>query len=213
MKFDVLITHVGKLPFFDLPLLVQISREPRKQLITQIHQWVQKGHLLHLRRGMYTLEDHYRKTPLSVPQLANAMYHPSYLSSLWALSFYGLIPEKVPLWMSVTTRVTRHFQNSFGVFSYFTLKKSFFWGFTSQRIEEVSVWIAEPEKALLDYFYLHAGEWSEARLREMRFQHLSMLDVKKLSAYTKRWASPRLTRAIERLKKMIDHQEEGYITL
>ena len=55
-------------------------------------------------RGMYTFADRYRRVPVSPAALANALYSPSYVSGLWALGFYGLIPEGVSSYTSVTTR-------------------------------------------------------------------------------------------------------------
>jgi len=209
MKFDSLIAQVGLLPFFELPLLLQLNGAPKRQVLTQLHQWTVAGKLIHLRRGMYTLADRYRKAPLSVLQLANEMYRPSYLSGLWALSFYGLIPEKVATWTSVTPRVTRTFENSLGVFAYSSLKQTFFWGFSSSVIETSPVWMADPEKALLDYFHLTPGEWTEDRLSEMRFQNTSVLELNRLLAYTEQWGSPRLNRAIARFTHLINQEQEG----
>lgn len=209
MKFDTLLHIAGSLPWFDLPLLTQVSGEPKRQLITQLHQWSHSGKLIPLRRGLYTLADSYRKTRLSPLQLANDMVKPSYLTGLWALSYYGLIPEKVTVFTSVTPRVTREFQNAFGNFAYSSLKKDFFWGFTSIRIEAMSVWIAEPEKSLLDFWHLQRGDWAEGRLMEMRFQNTEQLDFEKLDRYAEKWASPRLRLFTERFKKlMLSHRKE-----
>ena len=60
--------------------------------------------------------------------LANALCFPSYLSGLWALSFYGLIPEAVPVHTSVTTRGPADFENAYGMFRYTSIKRSFFFG-------------------------------------------------------------------------------------
>ena len=54
---------------------------------------------------------------------ANALHAPSYLSGPWALSFYGVIPESVPVYTSVTTRTPREYENPFGVFSYRNVKR------------------------------------------------------------------------------------------
>lgn len=196
MKFVDLLAQVGGLNSFDIPLLVQVSQEPKRQLLTQLSQWVGKGLLIRLRRGMYTVAGPYRNTPLAVLPLANDLYRPSYLSGAWALSYFGLIPEKTVVHTSVTTRVPRTFQNPLGTFQYSHIKQGLFWGYSAHSIDGSSVWIAEPEKALLDYFHLHSGEWTAARLTEMRFQHLDSIDMKKLQTYAKKCGSPRLLRAV-----------------
>lgn len=212
MKFDALLHYVQSAPWFDLALLSQLSGEPKRQLAVQLHHWGSQGKLMTLRRGLYSLTDLYRKSPLSPLRLANELYRPSYLSGLWALSYYGIIPEKTVTYTSVTTRVTRTFQNPLGTYAYSSLKEEFFFGFVSARIGE-AVWIAEPEKALLDYWHLTPGKWTEDRLGEMRFQNLEQLNLKNLSDYAERWASPRLKRAVKTLQKVTTPGAEKYRTL
>lgn len=210
MKYNQLIHVVGRLPWFDLPLLTQLSGESKRQLTTQLHQWASAGKIIPLRRGLYTLADRYRKGPLSLLQLANEMMKPSYLTGLWALSYYGLIPEKVVTFTSVTTRVTREFQNGLGTFAYSSLKQDFFWGFVSVPIEGAPVWMAEPEKAILDYWHLQRGEWTDGRLAEMRFQNTEQLNFEKLDRYAEKWASPRLRLISKRFKSIMQSQQKEY---
>ncbi|HAP43067.1 MAG: hypothetical protein A2087_09825 [Spirochaetes bacterium GWD1_61_31] len=54
----------------------------------------------------------------SGPLIANRLCQPSYLSERWALSWYGLLPEKVNLLTSVTPRGTCDYSNEFGAFRY-----------------------------------------------------------------------------------------------
>jgi len=206
MKLEKLINYVGNLPFFDTHLLVQLSGEPKSQTLVQLHQWNQSGQIIRLRRGLYVLAEHYRKKTLSILQIANESYRPSYISEPLALSYYGLIPEKVVLITSTTTRVTRKFQNPFGFFTYSNIKETYYWGFVSEKIEETPVWIAEPEKALLDYFHFNQGEWTKERLEEMRFQNLDGIDFIKLNAYAQKWDSPRLKRAAANLSIQASHE-------
>lgn len=213
MKFDSLVNQAGSLPFFDLALITQVSGENKRSLTIQMYQWAQKGKVLPLRRGFYTLANNYRRVPLSPTHLANEMVHPSYLSSTWVLGFYGLIPEKVAAYTSVTTRVTRQFNNAFGRFIYSSFKKDFFWGFRELKFDGSPALIAEPEKALLDYWHLHPGEWSPERMSEMRFQNFEMVNSKKLEAYAQRWDSPRLIRLAGSWQELSKRENEGVIEL
>lgn len=179
----------------------------------QLHRWVRAGKVISLRRGLYTLADAYRRASLSPLTLANALYRPSYLSGVWAMSFYGLIPEKAAVLTSVTPRVTRSFRNPFGTFCYSSLKQAFFWGFGSREIQGSAVWMAEPEKALLDFWRLNAGEWTADRLREMRFQGLDGVDMDRLSAYAGRWGAPRLVRAVSRFRDLAEAEQDGVVAL
>ena len=213
MKFERLLNLVGELAFFDLPLIVQLSGEPKHQLVVQLHQWVQRKRLFRLRRGLYAWDEAYQKIPLSSLQVSNELYKPSYLSSTWALSYYGLVPEKGTLFTNVTTRVTRTFKNKLGTFLYSSLKKELFWGFISEKMEGVPVNLASPEKALLDFFYLYPGEWSKARLLEMRFQNLEQVNEQKLVAYAHRSKSLRLVKIVDCFRKKILRDQEGLMNL
>jgi len=209
MRYKELLQWVGHLPWFDLPMVTQGSREPKSALVNQLARWVREGKLLSLRRGMYAWPELYRKAPLSAPSLANVLCTPSYLSGLWALGFYGLIPEKVVTFTSATTRVPRTFQNALGTFRYSHLKTGFFWGTQRLEIDGTPVLIALPEKALLDHWHLHLGEWTPQRLEEMRYQNLDGLDLQRLQTMAERFGLPRLLRATARFLDLAEEQETG----
>lgn len=213
MRFDAIIQNVRSLPCFDLALLAQLTHTNKRQISVQLHHWASLGRIIPLRRGLYTLSETWRQMPLSLPKLANEIYQPSYLTGLWVLSYYGLIPEKVTLYTSVSTRVTRRFENALGIFAYGSLKKNFFWGFDAQKIDGNEVWIAQPEKALLDFWHLTPGEWTEDRLAEMRWQNTDQIDTVQLTHDANRWQSPRLIQAAKRFIKVVTHDQEGYQTL
>jgi predicted transcriptional regulator of viral defense system len=138
------------------------------------------------------------------------LYRPSYLSGLWALSFFGLIPEKVVVYSSVTSRsVPRTFSNTFGTFQYSTVKQDYFFGFDAGSIEGEEVWLADPEKALLDVWYLNRGEWTLERMRAMRFQQFEIVNEKKLIGYAERFGAPRLIRSVENWRRMAEEESEG----
>jgi predicted transcriptional regulator of viral defense system len=204
MKWDNFISLVGDLPLVDLTTVVQVSGEPKPQVSGQLSRWARAGKVIPLRRGLYALGGNRARADLSPLLVANEVYRPSYLSCLWALSFYGLIPDAVPIYQSVSSRVTRQFQNAFGTFRYSSLKPGLFWGASTREIDGASVVVADPEKALLDTWHLSSGEWTEARLREMRFQQLNLLDRSRLAHYVDRWNSPRIRRAGLRMAKIIE---------
>ncbi len=53
-----------------------------------------------------------------IRMIANHLYGPSYVSLHWALRWYGLIHERVEAVTAVTTRHTREFENSLGLFTF-----------------------------------------------------------------------------------------------
>ena len=156
----------------------------------QLHRWVQKGKLIRIKRGLYTLPKERQKTSFSLSWLANTIYSPSYLSLESVLSRYDLIPERVPLWTSVTRLKTARFENPLGIFSYRHLKKELFFGFHPVKDEQGrDVLMAEPEKALLDLLYFK-NNWDPTEnflTEDLRLQQLSQLRKNRLKAYSARY--------------------------
>ena len=213
MTFRALLSLVGTQPFFDLAAIVQLSGGSRAALRIQLFRWTGKGMILSLRRGMYTLAEQYRRIPLNPAELANYLHRPSYLSGLWALGFYGLIPEKVVTWTSVTSREPRLFENAFGVFEYRHIKQNGFFGYRAVDIQGRKVMLAEPEKALLDFWHMNKGPWGKARMGEMRFQNRNAVDQAKLEEYAGRYKSPRLSQAAQVWRSLADEEIEGAVDL
>jgi hypothetical protein len=50
------------------------------------------------------------------------------------------------------------------------VKRSLFHGFETQQVAGGSMRVASPGKALMDLWYLEAGEWSPQRMESMRFE-------------------------------------------
>ncbi len=213
MSFDDVVRMAGAMPCFDLALLVQAFDDRRESIRVQLSRWMKQGKVIGLRRGVYTLSDTYRRAPLTPPMLAARLYRPSYLSGLWALGHYDLIPERVVNFTSVTTRVPRRFENAFGVFDYRNIKQALFFGFGSAGVAGQEFLVAKPEKALLDHWHLTEGEWTMQRLEEMRYQHVERVTESRLREYAARFQSPRLDRAVRRWLRLADELEEGTVTL
>ncbi|MCG2707969.1 MAG: hypothetical protein L6404_04905 [Candidatus Omnitrophica bacterium] len=104
---------------------------------------------LKIRNGLYALR---ADMPAEEP-IANRLYEPSYISFEYALSRYGIIPESVYTITSATTRTTREFIVNNKSFTYSRIKKQAYRGYRTEKIGGITVLIAEPEKALVDYLY------------------------------------------------------------
>ena len=209
MRLDTAVELLGAMPFFDLATVVQLTGESHPSVVNQFHRWSRAGKLVPLRRGLYTFVDRYRRAPVSPATLANALYSPSYISGPWALGFFGLIPEGVSAYTSVTTRTPRRFDNPFGAFRYTAIKRSFFFGYRTVSIAGAEAVIATAEKALLDLFHLGSGEWDRPRMIEMRFQQTGMVDRRRLQAYAQRMGKPRILRAVQVWRECCDAREDG----
>lgn len=205
MKWNDFYRQIVAFPLFSLSIAEQIMAQPKPQVVQQMQRWISSGQIISLRRGMYALSPTFQKVPLSPLHVANELYRPSYLSGLWALGFYGLIPERVVLFMSITTRVTRRFLNPLGEFAYSSIRQDLFRNFYKRDVDGFSVWIAEPEKALLDCWHLNPGEWHPARMEEMRFQEFGLVSGKKLLSYSHGYP-PRVQKAVSVWNDMLNGQ-------
>ena len=115
------------------------------------------------------------------------MYEPSYVSLETALSHYSIIPEVSMTVTSVTVKPTRRFRNRHGLFIYRTVKPAAFSGYYIERQGGFDVFIAEPEKALVDFLHFKtyrnkAFDYGEERLDK---DSISRLNNKKINAYAK----------------------------
>lgn len=199
MTFEEFVSRYQKLPLVDSSAFAVTSPKPN-QLRLQVHHWQKKGYIHALKRGVYLLDEKYRKADVSPLFVANYLVSPSYLSLEFALSHYALIPEQAHLFTSVTTKRTRQFENVLGLFTYQTVKKSLFLGYEPIQTDAHECLIATPEKALLDYFYLNSGdlEVSNEQVESLRLQNLDSLDLGQLLRY----AVP-FTLKVQRLAKVV----------
>ncbi|MHB8973803.1 MAG: type IV toxin-antitoxin system AbiEi family antitoxin domain-containing protein [Pirellulaceae bacterium] len=87
----------------------------------KIHKLLGNGDIVRIRKGLYAFGRLYRRDPLSREVLANLIYGPSYISLDYALSYHGLIPERVSTVTSVALGRSRKFDTPAGTFTYQSL--------------------------------------------------------------------------------------------
>ena len=116
--------------------------------LDKIKRDADKGTLIRLAKGIYETD---KNTDPCL--LASSILSPSYLSFDWALSYYGLIPEKVVSITSATlgNRKNKTFENYFGRYEYTDIPvEAFPEGLTYLENGEYSVKVATKEKAICD---------------------------------------------------------------
>jgi predicted transcriptional regulator of viral defense system len=123
---------------------------------------------------------------LSDMYLANKIYAPSYVSLETALSHYSLIPEVAIAVTSITSKPTRQFKNSHGLFIYRSIQPKAFCGYTIENHNGFDVLIAEPEKALLDMLYFKTLRTAAFDVESLRLdkKRVSRLNRKKVNMYS-----------------------------
>ena len=160
----------------------------------KITRLLESEELIQLRRGLY-LDS--KPEGYSLFEIANTLYGPSYISFESALSYYGLIPEKVHLIMSASFQKnkTKTYTTRIGNFHYYHVPDLVFpWGVDKITEGDYSFLIAIPEKALLDTLYriskydtsLEDLLYDDLRLDEELIKKLDLEIVKQVAPDYKR---------------------------
>lgn len=141
--------NIGNVPF-DVNVLSSVF--PNNKHINEKARALEKaGVIIRLKKGMYVASSEETGKELSRELIANHIYGPSYVGREYALRYYGLIPERVYLITSVTTKHSRDFTNDVGSFSYLNTSVDYFpVGIQIENAYGVNFLIATPEKALCD---------------------------------------------------------------
>lgn len=136
--------------------------------LDKIKREVDSGALIRLYKGLY--ETNRNVDPFF---LAPLILSPSYLSFEWALSYYGLIPEKVVAITSASLKVRKNktYINFFGRFEYSDVSPEVFSeGLDSLSDDEYTVRIATKEKAICDSLSKWRVVNSVKELKELLFE-------------------------------------------
>lgn len=150
---------------------------------SQLTNWQKKGYLTKIRGGVYLFND--SKNEISAEEIGAVLVEPSYISLESALFRYHLITEVVFATTSVTPKLNREYKTKTNFFIYQHLKSELFFGYEKQPGKFRPYFIAEPEKAILDFFYLHPNIKNELDIKELRLNldTFQKLDQNKIDAY------------------------------
>ncbi|MDH4271839.1 MAG: type IV toxin-antitoxin system AbiEi family antitoxin domain-containing protein [Candidatus Aminicenantes bacterium] len=202
MKWGFFLNLVAEEPVFTSAVLKRRGISTQKVRL-QLVRWVEAGRLVQLRRGVYMLAEPYRRREPHPFLLANKLKKASYVSLQSALAYHGLIPESVPVVMSVTTGRPERLSTKAGGFVFKHVKKTMFQGFRAVEVaRSQSAFVALPEKALLDLVYLTPKGDTEIYLKELRVENLDRLNRPLLLAMARSSGSPKLIRAARRFLRL-----------
>ncbi len=172
----------------DLRRILDVSTISIRFFLTR---YTKKGAITKLRRGLYALSN-------NIPsefEIANALLRPSYISLTFALAYYHIIPEITYAVTSVTTRPTYRFEVLGREFRYHRIKKPAFTGYMPEKISGKTIFIAEKEKALVDYLYFAGRKVYAANTR----LDISSLNKGKVYRYAELFHSATLERMLKEL--------------
>src|SRR3989339_1260619 len=155
-------------PFFSFTDLVNIIDINPPSLKVRLNRLVKKMLLIRLMKGYYILPNRLDQ----LPAIANQLYYPSYLSFESALSKYGIINQAPYTITFATSRRSKKINLASKAVEYRQLKNNLFVDFN--KIE--NLFIASPEKALLDQLYLVSRGQASLAFDEL---NLSTINLKK----------------------------------
>lgn len=146
----------------------------------RIARLLDSGDLVALRRGLYAT-----RRDLDPVCFAASIYGPSYISFETALSWHGMIPERVVEILSATIKRAASFENEFGRFRYIGIPAAVYpVGIMRVADGEIPFLIASPTKSLCDAIAREAGFRAMADVRHwlegMRISPGSLLDSNEL---------------------------------
>ena len=208
MRFEEFRETIKDLPIIESGYLKQLSRS-NPSFNIQLKRWAKKGYIIRLKRNFYLLNNEGKKNNPSKMFIAKEIYSPSYVSLEYALSLYGLIPERTVDITSVTTKKTVKFTNRVGTFIYQHVKENCFTGFIEKKDESGLVYFfATPEKASADFLYLNKNRFNknygDILKQSFRFQNTGSLNKRKFRFYIKLFSNRKLNRIAEEFLELDD---------
>ncbi|WP_448700873.1 hypothetical protein ACFGVR_02295 [Mucilaginibacter sp. AW1-3] len=118
-----------------------------------------EGVIVSIKKGLYIAGPKISSSKPENALLANQIYGPSYVSLETALSYHGLIPERVYETASMTTKTSKEFNTPAGLFTYTHLPLPYYaFGLNLVKLSsDQGAIIASPEKALCDKIVSTSG--------------------------------------------------------
>lgn len=157
MEFKESISNFAEQPITK-QLLLSLLKD-YKRPYDKITELVKQGVLTPLKRGIFIPGPTLNILKPETFLVANHLLGPSYISLESALSYWGMIPERVFEISSVTIQSSRIFNTAAGRFSYTHLPLPYY-SFGIQQVEltkKQRVMMATPEKALCDKIITTSG--------------------------------------------------------
>jgi predicted transcriptional regulator of viral defense system len=197
MKWESLLETVADKPIFSTAQMLS-KNEPAQQVRLQLSHWVKDGLLVQLHRGLYALAPSVREASWHPFLIANQLQPGSYVSVQSALSFYGMIPEYVPVTTSVGPGRQETLRYSLGSFWFRHVPEKMHCGYSqSEVMPKQFALMASPEKALLDPIYLTPGADCVEYLSELRLQNAEAISFPKFIDLAHRIGKSKLIRAAQ----------------
>ena len=177
---------------------------------------LKKGEIVRIKKGLYLLSPEYGGA-IDKFVLSNLIYGPSYVSLEYALSYWGLIPERVEVVTAVTNKRNKRFQTPIGEFSYRYLNSAIFHlGRVLVKNGESSFIIASKEKAICDKIasipqiksIQDVGNYLDVDLR-VDLEELADLDIQLLKIIEEKYRKTSVAAFVKWVQKNFPQNEKN----
>lgn len=208
MKLSDLVKLTSDLPCFHTSYLSAGTSLP--QLRLQLDRWEKAGKVIKIAKSVYTLAPPYIKITPSPFAMSLMLRRASYISLHSALGYYGMIPEYVPNTIAMTTGRPWQVESPYGRFVFRHIKAPLFFGYQQHVIDRQVCFLATPEKALLDLFYMTPGSADPSFIDSLRLQNCHQLNPEILNASAEKMESRKVDRATKLILAFLKNHDEGY---
>ncbi len=156
MRTLELLKKLEKYPVFDIAVFRQLSESKPAYAKLYLYRLKKRGYVFAIMRNKYTVH----KEPLVV---ASRIIWPSYIS-LWSAIRYYNLTEQLPrdIWVISTRKISRKeipFGDAKIIFA--RAKPKYFFGYKKIIVSGFEVFMAEPEKAIIDSVLFRKISFSE----------------------------------------------------
>lgn len=142
-------------------------------------RYVRQGLLVRVKKNMYVLPEKWKGAERDEKfMLANLGQTPSYISLMTALDYYEITSQIQRDYIeSIAVKRSKEAQVNGSVFKYIKIKYDLYFGFKKAK----SFFIATPEKALLDAFYLISYGRYAIDIAALDIDKLNKVELKQMS--------------------------------
>lgn len=181
---EQLIAQMGQVVTFSqiVPFLPVAQPAQQRRFV---HQLVQAGWLVRIKKGLYQVADlsSLGTLTLSPYTVAQLLAPESYVSFELALQYHGLFDQLLNGTLSVSLKQYQTVELQGFAYQYVKTTPKYFYGWQEHALDGRLVKIAAPEKALLDMIQYHRTEYTADVVLEKLQEHQGTLDLAVLQSY------------------------------
>jgi len=200
-----IVKKLQEYPTFNIDTFANIIDKDKTYAKMHLNRLKNRGIVKQIQRNVYTVQE----DPMII---ASRIIWPSYISLWTALRYYNLT-EQIPNKISVITPRSKsckniQIMNTTIVFE--KIQPSYFFGFSKIKIQDFEVFIAEPEKALIDAVLLKKISTSEIYF--ILQENIKNISTKKIVDYILRTKSKTLAKRFGWMLESLGCNNVKYLT-